>query len=498
MKEKKMLKLLKSTAFMMSLALLVVLSAPSQAQIIDPNISHEQVAIFAEEAYIYGLQQAVFYETRYVYTQLETSSVYAGLNRLNWSREPITPSFSEVVTPNATTLYGAGFFELSDEPLVVEIPAIQDRYYSFQTMDQYGDYFFYAGNQFTGSGVQKYILVGPQWKGKIPDEFKGLEIIETPSSTGFMIVRMALKSYKEEEIQTINQYQDALITTPLSQWLANGHKGLPYAERPKIKGSYRTFPRMAELTQALVENQTAMDYFQLLSLSLNDPGMNKRKDSLKEVQTLEFLAKIGVAEGLIFNPGEVSDPQKVALKEGFNAGKQKVKAAIRNGMITMNGWMLSKNMGNYGTDYLSRAAVADAGWGGPEAKSHTGAFCFMDENGQQLNGKFKYTLTFGIENLPPVTEFWSIPIYDITGYFVDNEIDRYTVNSFMYKRDEFYVGPNGKLTFYIQNEKPTDPNQQKNWLPAPVDEFRFAARFYGPYAPLIDGNYDMPRPVRVK
>ena len=115
-----------------------------------------------------------------------------------------------------------------------------------------------------------------------------------------------------------------------------------------------------------------------------------------------------------------------------------------------------------------------------------------------MNGKFKYTLTFGIENLPPVTEFWSIPIYDITGYFVDNEIDRYTVNSFMYKRDEFYVGPNGKLTFYIQNEKPTDPNQQKNWLPAPVDEFRFAARFYGPYAPLIDGTYDMPRPVRVK
>lgn len=160
-----MLKFFKSTAFMMSLALLVlVLSAPSQAQMIDPNISQEQIAILAEEAYIYGLQQAVFYETRYVYTQLETSSVYAGLNRLDWLRKPITPSFREVVTPNATTLYGSGFFDLSDEPLVVEIPVIEDRYYSFQTMDQYGDYSFYAGNQFTGIGVQKYILVGPQWK----------------------------------------------------------------------------------------------------------------------------------------------------------------------------------------------------------------------------------------------------------------------------------------------------------------------------------------------
>lgn len=119
MKGEKMVKFLKSTAFMMSLALLVLLIALSQARMIDPNISEEQIAILAEKAYIYGLQQAVFYETCYVFTQLETSSVYAGLNRLNWARKPITPSFREVVTPNATTLYGAGFFELSDEPLVV-------------------------------------------------------------------------------------------------------------------------------------------------------------------------------------------------------------------------------------------------------------------------------------------------------------------------------------------------------------------------------------------
>lgn len=37
-----------------------------------------------------------------------------------------------------------------------------------------------------------------------------------------------------------------------------------------------------------------------------------------------------------------------------------------------------------------------------------------------------------------------------------------------------------KLVIYIQNDKPTDPKQLKNWLPAPDGDFRFAARFYGP------------------
>jgi hypothetical protein len=40
--------------------------------------------------------------------------------------------------------------------------------------------------------------------------------------------------------------------------------------------------------------------------------------------------------------------------------------------------------------------------------------------------------------------------------------------------------------------------QRQNWLPAPMEDFRFSARFYGPKAPLIDGSYPMPRPVRVE
>ena len=455
------------------------------------------IQAIAQEAYIYGLQQVVFYEMRYGYTQLKSSPHYVGINRLWWLRKPITPELRQIVTPNATTLYGFGFFDLSKEPLVVDLPAIKDRHYSFQTMDQYGDYFFYAGNQFTGTKAQRYLLLGAGWKGKVPDEFKGIEIIQAPSNAGFMVMRLALKNYNEDEVHTVNEYQDQVTTTPLMEWVSNGKRGVPYDKRPMVKGAYAIFSGMAELTEALVEKQTAMDFFRLLSLVLNDSSMTRRPNSVKERQTLSRLAKIGLAPNELFNPEDLSQAQKDALEKGFLTGKEVVKSATRNSLINMNGWMLSKDMGRYGTDYLVRAVVADAGWGGPEAKSHTGALCFVDTAGKQLNGKHRYTLTFDTKNLPPVSEFWDIPIYDIQGYFVDNKIKRYTVNSFMYERGEFSVDKDGRLSFYIQHEEPTDPNQRKNWLPAPEGDFRFAGRFCGPYAPLIFGTYTMPLAQRV-
>jgi len=56
-------------------------------------------------------------------------------------------------------------------------------------------------------------------------------------------------------------------------------------------------------------------------------------------------------------------------------------------------------------------------------QSHTGGWCQLDAGGEALTGANRYTLTFELDNLPPVTEFWELPIYDKDGYFHDNPID---------------------------------------------------------------------------
>ncbi len=459
-----------------------------------------EAAVIAEDAYLYGLQQVIFYETRYNYTQAEDSDVYVGTNRYFLVNEgkPITPDFKAIVTPNATTLYATAFLDLLEEPVVMEVPEIPDRYFSLQLMDQYGIYFLYAGNQFNGTRARTYLIVPEFWGGKIPADFATTEVIHSPSMTAFANIRIALMEGSEEEVRHINGLQDQCTITPLSKWIDNGHRGVPRKDQEDVSGNYRTFPRMTELTARQVDRQTAEDFFTYMNLVLNDPSMPLMKDSKKEAAMLSRLSKIGIGPGKNFQWSELDQKMQNALTEGFINGYKKVKKATQESLMPMNSWMVLNVEGGFETEYLTRAVLADAGWAGPDSNiSHVGSFLFIDADGKKLDGKYSYTLSFDMDDLPPVTEFWSIPIYDSDGYFVANELNRYTISSFMVDRGDLHI-EDGKLTIYIQHEKPSDPARVQNWLPAPEGGFRFTARFYGPKMSIIDGSYNMPGPVKVK
>ena len=163
----------------------------------------------AEKAYLYGLQQVIFYGQRWIYTQNinKDNMSYSGINRLFNIRKPLTPdSGFPVVTPNATTLYGTGFIDLQKEPLVVEVPAIDDRYFSVQVMSQYGIFYSMVGNQFNGTKARSYIFLPSGYTGKVPGEFVTTDVIQAPSNTGYIFVRIAVMSGSDAEIKKINAW----------------------------------------------------------------------------------------------------------------------------------------------------------------------------------------------------------------------------------------------------------------------------------------------------
>lgn len=212
---------------------------------------------------------------------------------------------------------------------------------------------------------------------------------------------------------------------------------------------------------------------------------------------LEQLAFVNIGPGMNFSWDALSDEQRSSLEAGFKAGFDSVRETATTNLIDMNGWKTVRNAGGFETRWMDRALMADLGWAGPDRNiSHGAAFLFADSVGEPLSGSNNYTLTFDLDDLPPVTQFWSIPIYDANGYFVANEIDRYTINSFMLEAGQLFTKDN-KLVIYIQNQKPENSDQAKNWLPAPSDGFRFISRYYGPYPPLTEGYYQMPNVQKV-
>jgi hypothetical protein len=164
------------------------------------DLSDADLKALVKDAFFWGMHPVGTYELRYVYTQLTTHPNYVGDSRIKWDREPRTASDRSVTTPNATTLYGFGYADLSREPIVVDIPAVPDRYFSFQVSDQYPRWFMQVGNQFTGRGAQRYLIVGPDFRGPYPDWIAAAQIYQSPSNCVLMAFRYALKSNAPEEI----------------------------------------------------------------------------------------------------------------------------------------------------------------------------------------------------------------------------------------------------------------------------------------------------------
>ncbi|WP_201798920.1 DUF1214 domain-containing protein [Caenibius tardaugens] len=285
----------------------------------------------------------------------------------------------------------------------------------------------------------------------------------------------------------------SVAAAPLSLWSAAGGVIPPLAQQPVVKGTYRNMPRMKEIVD-YGRTMTAIDYLQLLSLAINDPTMTRRSDSAKELATLAKLEKLGLREGVLLDPAQLTPAQVTAAQTGFDAARKKAKQALEASLIDMNGWRLQSSLFHDDLDYVTKAGSDDVAWGTPVPfESHTIAYVFRDSSGQVLDGDRRYTLTLDLANLPPVTEFWELPVYDSAGYFIPNPIDRYSVTSYQLAAGQF-AQKDGKVTFYLQPDRPKDPEQARNWLPtAKGDSFQLAARFYGPKAPLIDGTYAMPQ-----
>lgn len=124
---------------------------------IDPALSPAQITQFTKEAYWWGSQQAGFYELRHLFTQMEQSPAYRGINRLGQNRRLFTAKERFATTPNSSTLYSGGFFDVSKEPIVVLTSKVEGppRYWSVMSADPYARYFFLIGSQSTGNEAQR-------------------------------------------------------------------------------------------------------------------------------------------------------------------------------------------------------------------------------------------------------------------------------------------------------------------------------------------------------
>jgi hypothetical protein len=460
--------------FVFLLGLAFMASAQQKSEV-KAKLAPAEVEKIAQEAYIFGYPLVLMDVTRQVGTACPSpTAMCAPINQ--FANMPAFPdhTFTDVVSPNADTLYSSAWLDLSKEPMVLSVPDTKGRYYVLQMLDAWTNVFASPGARTSGTGKGDFAIVGPVFKGKLP---AGLKKIDSPTNLVWIIGRTQTNG--QADYEAVHAIQKEYKLTPLSAW------GKPYTPPTKVPVDSKV---SKEPPVEQVVKMDAQKFFGRLNAL-----MEGNPPAAADAEAMKKFAAIGVVPGKKFSTQEMDPAAKGTLEKGVKEAQQEIVAEAKkpHGKV-VNGWILSYDLGSYGTKYLYRAAIA---WVGLVANLPEDAIYPMtrvDGEGKPLTGKNKYIMHFTKDQIPPVKAFWSLTLYNDKQAFVENPLNRYAIGD----RDKLKFNPDGSLDLYIQHASP-DKDKESNWLPAPQDSFNLIMRLYWPKKPVLDGTWAPPPVKRV-
>ena len=437
-----------------------------------------EAAEIAVDGYIYGYPLVLAETSRRVMSNVDPAAAAAGfgasMNQFAHRRTFPDPKFTDVVRPNADTLYSSLWFDVAKEPLILSVPDSGGRYYLLPMLDMWTDVFASPGKRTTGTAARRFGLIGPDWHGDLP---RDIEPIRAPTSAGWIIGRTQTNG--RADFDAVHEFQAGISAVPLSAW---GN----YYEPPEAKFD-RGASRLPPAEQ--VQRMDGATFFAFLAelLRVYAPHAN-------DYPMLQRLARIGLQAGRPYDVAAVAPDIRSALAAAPGVAQARIADFLPRSDKQVNGWMLSSNpIGTYGTAYLRRALIARMGLGANVLEDAFYPAAFTDADGKPLSSSQRYVVHFAKGQLPPARAFWSLTMYDDRQLFAENPIERYAIGD----RDDMKMNGDGSLDIFIQRQAP-DGDKQRNWLPAPVSGgFSLNMRLYWPEPAAIDGRWAPPPVKRV-
>ncbi len=443
-------------------------------------VTADEAKEIALDTYLYAYPLLLMDVTRKVQSNTElpdTKTKHAPMNQFYHAPEFPDAAFTDVVRANADTLYSFLWFDVSKEPLVIDVPDSGGRYYLLPMLDMWTDIFASPGKRTSGTGPQTYTLTGPGWRGTLP---KGTTEIKAPTATGWMIGRTQTDGKKD--YAAVHQFQAGLKAVPLSAW---GKKGWP-----PPKGKVDPQQDMSAPVEQ-VAKMSAAEFFAGFAelMKANPPHAN-------DYPILQQMERLGIVPGKSFDLSKASPDVRAALAAAPAVGQAKILAYAPHAAALVNDWaMIMSPVGTYGTDYLKRAFIAFFGLGANVVEDAIYPSAMVDAHGKPLfQSSEKYVLHLEKDQIPPVRAFWSLTMYNDKQFFADNPINRYAIGD----RDDLKFNANGSLDLYIQRESP-GADKESNWLPAPKEGgFSLTLRLYWPKSNVLDGTWQPPAVKRAE
>jgi len=440
----------------------------------EPATSGRDIRAIAAETYIYLFPLVLMEITRRQATSQPAGSKpgFGPMGAFAHMREFPPGDFKDVVRPNYDTLYSSAWLDLRDGPVTVSVPDTHGRYYLLPMLDMWTDVFAVPGKRTTGTAAARFSVLPPGWRGPIP---AGSVPIQATTSYAWIIGRTQTNG--PSDYPAVRQVQNGLSI------IAASESGNP-VPAPRAAAVDTATPPADQVTA-----MTGAQFFRLAAelLELHAPHPT-------DWSVLARAARIGLYPDHSFVYTGLDAATRDAVDGAPAEALRLMHDALPRVARIVNGWQMNtESMGVYGNNYLKRAIVALLGLGANPPEDAIYPINLADADGQPVDGSHDYVLRFAKDELPPVTAFWSVTMYDSGGYPVPNRVGRYAIGD----RDKLSYNSDGSLDLYIQHHNP-GPDREANWLPAPAGPLGITMRLYAPAPEVIDGRWNPPPIVRTR
>ncbi|MGH8036909.1 MAG: DUF1254 domain-containing protein [Stenotrophomonas sp.] len=414
-------------------------------------------------------------------------------NHMGYVDDYLPAAQRKIVTPNNDTIYGACFADLGEEPIVVQTPhdVPPGHYWTIQIVDAFTTVTHQLGSA-SATPAGKYLLVGPGWQGEAPVGFAG--VLRSPTDVAVVMARSFAARTPEGKAQAravLNQ----LGATPLSEDRPGLRKfDCEASARNKVYPPDLNAEILAADPDILrtrpVHGETFWDDLKR-ALDANPQVSPDDAPMAEQARTLLALRDSTPAwKALLDRAALVADNELFA-----GARYEQVGTPVGNG------WQRQTNGGRWGSDWLSRAQAAVIYIYVNDFTEAAYLIRGTDAQGALLNGRYRYTMRFEKDALPPVDRarggFWSLTMYDKDYYMLaESPNGRHNIGTVNLDANELQFADDGSLTLVLASDEPTSAAEKANWLPAPRDAFALIVRAYVPEASILDSSYALPDVVR--
>ncbi|WGK62473.1 DUF1214 domain-containing protein [Halopseudomonas sp. SMJS2] len=448
----------------------------TNADIFDGTTSDPYLLAF--RAYIWGYPLVEAAKIRMAHTNPDDPfvkrpqpSMAAALNHLGNARYLMGPEFRHGVGVNNDTIYTVGWFDMSDEPWVLESPDFQDRYYTYSIYRSDSSTVDSIGQRTHGGKLPPVFLYGPHYQGEIPEGMLGVHV-----STRYLdLAGRILATGTDQDYAEVHRLQNQIQMRPYSAYLTN-------------KPAPRQAPRQIRLDAGVDAYDENLRFYAQLGNVLRDwvaqPGEASLIDSFQAINlSREGFTIAGLDDSALDGMRQAAaDAQLLINQKSLDLG------------ASNNGWTTNYSGSRFDDNYLLRAAVAKDQIFVTIPEEAIYPVARTDSEGDLLKGCNVYRISFKSKDLHPAKGFWSITLYNDQGYMIENSINRYSIGD---RTPELMANAEGDVVIQLQHTEPME-GQQVNWLPTPAeDDFYLMMRLYIPKQQVLDRSWQPPAVERV-